>query len=314
MNCPIYIETVQATNVSTNSFTAGGNNIIAVNPIVEKGIVWGGDNPTIFDKKISMGKGFTSFSISVSNLPSNLTIKYRAYAIDNTGNVGYGKLLSVILLNNSTDCKLYVKLQPGQDYVIPSGYEYIDSSSPESLYSECIDDFGNAAGLECYVLAIGENQYTNIGTFLLPFDFVVYHNLKLVGVKVGNIKYEFDQVIDYLTDEYGVINGFVQGSASIVNNSILVKQLDKHYPNMLANMCITWHEASAFSTSIGVNSFYSFKTNSSIAETVTIYGTVEFGVDSVMRTVPIEFPMISRSKFDETPNNVSILETLCKCE
>ena len=150
MSCSISIKTKEIINLSSFSFTTGGYNIISVNPIVEKGIVYSVFPEPTIDNKIPIGIGLSSFSTDVTGSPSTLYY-VRAYAMDSLGNIGYGNTLTIKTYDAITsECEMSVILKPGQIYNLPAGYKFLRASDPYNLDSTCIEDFGNASELVCY--------------------------------------------------------------------------------------------------------------------------------------------------------------------
>ncbi|MBR4497534.1 MAG: T9SS type A sorting domain-containing protein [Bacteroidales bacterium] len=86
------VSTLNATNVSINAATVGGE-VIADNgaTIIERGICWSTETitPTIDDNKEMCGTGIGIFSVSLSSLAGGKQYYVRAYAINKAG-IAYG--------------------------------------------------------------------------------------------------------------------------------------------------------------------------------------------------------------------------------
>ena len=85
------VSTVQATNITTDAATVGGN-VTKDNgtTVTERGVCWSTkSNPTISDNKKVSGKGTGSFSVSLSSLAEETTYYVRAYAVNSIG-IEYG--------------------------------------------------------------------------------------------------------------------------------------------------------------------------------------------------------------------------------
>lgn len=89
------VSSTAATSISTTSAILGGNVTNNGGTVVkERGIVWGTTtDPTISNNKVSNGTGNGTFTGTITSLPSNTTIYFRAYAINDVG-TSYGSSLS----------------------------------------------------------------------------------------------------------------------------------------------------------------------------------------------------------------------------
>ena len=85
------VTTVEATNVTINSATVGGN-VTNDNgtSVTERGVCWATTkNPTVSDNKMASGTGTGSFTVTLPSLSEGTTYYVRAYAINNEG-TSYG--------------------------------------------------------------------------------------------------------------------------------------------------------------------------------------------------------------------------------
>lgn len=133
------VTTGVATSISSTSAFLGGNVTADGGATVsEKGIVWSTTvNPTTTNNKVPIGSGIGAFAKTVSSLPSNTLIHYRAYAINSTG-TSYGPgltfttlpsplVITPVTLPNPTHYVLYnqtISTSGGSgvyDYLISSG-------------------------------------------------------------------------------------------------------------------------------------------------------------------------------------------------
>jgi hypothetical protein len=104
------VTALEATNITTNSATAGGAvTADGGDQVTAKGICWSPTNtsPTISDNKTSDGIGIGSFSSSMSGLSQGTTYYFRAYATNAIGtaysNAASFKTLAVIPVLTTTD-------------------------------------------------------------------------------------------------------------------------------------------------------------------------------------------------------------------
>jgi hypothetical protein len=88
---PPTVTTTAAAAITSNSATLGGNVTADGGAnVTERGIVWGTTaNPTTSGNKVTIGSGTGAFSNTVSSLPVNTLINFRAYAINSEG-TNYG--------------------------------------------------------------------------------------------------------------------------------------------------------------------------------------------------------------------------------
>lgn len=152
------IVTVEATNITENTATIGGN-VISNNgySVIERGICWATtDNPTMADNKKEKGSGTGSFSVTINSLASGTTYYARAYAINQGGTV-YGETITFTTQGT-----------PGGVTIVNGAIkaEFSVSSSQKVYFS-----IGN---LQCqdrtntYTWCFAEHQYDIIG--LQPFS------------------------------------------------------------------------------------------------------------------------------------------------
>jgi len=143
MSCLTVIDTKKISNITTSTLDTGGINLISAEPIVEKGVVYSYTNffPTIAnDRVICPNKGVGKFNITLTGLSAGFTYYVRAYAVNNKGEIGYGRTLEATVLTNSVGgCTMVTTLFPGKIYTIPTGYTLVGSDANGSLISNCID-------------------------------------------------------------------------------------------------------------------------------------------------------------------------------
>ena len=84
--------TNQATNITPFSATCSGNvTNDGGSPVTERGICWNiSGNPTINDNHLDNGYGIGYFSVNLTNLVSETSYYFKAYAINSTG-ISYGE-------------------------------------------------------------------------------------------------------------------------------------------------------------------------------------------------------------------------------
>jgi len=90
------VTTATASSITTNSASLGGNvTSQGGSAVTDRGVVWASTtaSPTITNNKVSMGSGTGNFTGSVTGLPANSTIYYRAYATNSDG-TAYGNVLN----------------------------------------------------------------------------------------------------------------------------------------------------------------------------------------------------------------------------
>ena len=95
------VSTVQATNITTDAATVGGN-VTNDNgaTVTERGVCWSTKStPTISDNKKVSGKGTGSFSVLLSSLAEETTYYVRAYAVNSEGTV-YGNQITFTTVKN----------------------------------------------------------------------------------------------------------------------------------------------------------------------------------------------------------------------
>ena len=217
MSCLTVIDTKKISDITTNSLKTGGINLISTEPIVEKGIVYSYVSifPTIdHDKSIFPNKGLGKFDIALTGLSEGFTYFVRAYAINNKGDVAYGKTLEAKMkITTGGACSMLVTLLPGKIYNIPTGYELTGSNNNGSLVSSCID----TTKLEQLKLTCYGSQFIvddgDAGGIVQP-----NWKINIYGFKINNIDYLFGAPLYFDCSGYATTADF---QAAIASNPYL---------------------------------------------------------------------------------------------
>lgn len=283
MSCSTVIDTKKITNITTSSLQTGGINLISAEPIVEKGVVYSYTNffPTIaHDRVICPNKGVGKFNITLTGLSEGFTYYVRAYAINNKGEIAYGKTLEAkMLVTAGGSCSMIVTLSPGKIYTVPTGYELTGSTSNSSLSSSCIDTTKlQNLKLECFTTRFQTNHDADVG----------YSAIFITGFNIQGVLYPFNTPLMISTPGDFSVSLQTQISA------------DPYLSNIIYNIC-----GNAYDVNDYVNAFIvTFKTFSNLTKdsdgNVISYLTIrtfESSVDG--NTIPYDCPIIPRNQLSD---------------
>lgn len=301
MSCCVTIKTKKAKNVLSTSFETGGEYIIASDPIVEKGVVWGDSpEPTISgtNKKIA-GDGKSSFDATLTGLIPSSVYFVRAYATTLCGTV-YGAEIQVTTGNvATTDGCVYssYSIPPNGSFVLPAGYEIVSATNKTYLVNTC--------GVQ-----IPEDKFKCFGMY--PFQannqdaegWSAYtENVTYEGLIINDVKYPFSSPVYHEADDEA-------GYTTAMNNVIdEIKQLPIYLQGLISSvtLCET-NEGSDGGQKRGLGAIIGIKGLSSNLTNARMYATFAPDGDDKDYSTELQYPIYTKQQMYD---NFAI--TTCNC-
>ena len=199
--------TNQATNITPFSATCSGNvTNDGGSPVTERGICWNtSGNPTINDNHLDNGYGIGYFSVNLTNLVSETSYYFKAYAINSTG-ISYGEEVTFTTLANLVNATVITDQATN---ITPfsatcSGNVTNDGGSPVTERGICWNTSGNPT--------INDNHLDNgygIGYFSVNLTNLVpetSYYFKAYAINSTGISY--GEEVTFTTYDYNYQDGF----------------------------------------------------------------------------------------------------------